>query len=566
MSKHLFLYHTAEDPFAFPAGPGTLKLRLFVQSGQSLSCTVIHSDRYESPGSELPQEMERTGSAGAYDIHEAVLRTETGKCRYQFHVKNPAGENVWYGERGVSENREQAGAFQYAYIHRPQATLLPSWTADAIVYQIYPSSYNQGTLQGIADKIPYLHGLGVTAIYMTPIFESPSEHKYNTSDYYKVDPGFGTMEDLKMLVDTAHRHGMKVLLDAVFNHAGDTFFAFKDVLERGEASPYKDWFYIRSFPVRQTPVPSYETFAKAEASMPKLNMDHPEVADYMMEVAKYWVREAGIDGWRLDVANEVTPDFWPRFRRELKAEFPDLLLIGEIMHASGPWLRGDQFDGGMNYVLRDAVLEFFAGQSAGPVRFMEQVLHQEALYNDQANSAMFQLLGSHDTLRFLTACKQGGRGWDRESTSLSRMKLAVFFQMTYIGLPMIYYGDEVGMEGATDPHCRQPMVWEAQDQNILLQEWYKQLISLRKEHEVLRTGGFRPWFSDEPRNVLGYVRRSEQDRMGLIINNSPNTYQLELFNYRPDKTVLVDLLSGLTIRTDKRMLVEIEPFGCLMLH
>lgn len=232
MPIRLFAYHTAEDPFAFSIGSGTLKLRLFVQSGQSLTCTVVHSDRYDSPGSELPQGMERIGSAGAYDIHEAVLRTETGKCRYLFHISNSAGEYTWYGERGVSENREQAGSFQYAYIHRPPGTALPSWSPEAIVYQIYPSSYNRGTLQGITDQITYLQQLGVTVIYMTPIFESPSGHKYNTSDYYKVDPGFGTLEDLKLLVATAHRHGMKVMLDAVFNHSGDTFFAFKDVMER----------------------------------------------------------------------------------------------------------------------------------------------------------------------------------------------------------------------------------------------------------------------------------------------------------------------------------------------
>lgn len=200
---------------------------------------------------------------------------------------------------------------------------------------------------------------------MTPVFESPSEHKYNTSDYYKVDPVFGDMEGLKVLVSQAHRNGIKVILDAVFNHSGDRFFAFKDVLAKGELSPYKDWFFIHSFPVTQTPVPNYETFAKAEAHMPKLNMDNPDTANYMIEVAKYWVRETGIDGWRLDVANEVNPRFWSRFRQELKSEYPEILLIGEIMHASGPWLRGDQFDGGMNYVLRDAVLEFLRNNLRG---------------------------------------------------------------------------------------------------------------------------------------------------------------------------------------------------------
>ncbi|MHA6533267.1 alpha amylase N-terminal ig-like domain-containing protein [Paenibacillus sp. BAC0078] len=566
MPTRWFLYHTAEDPFAFPVGPGALKLRLFVQNGQQLTCTVIHSDRYDSPGCEIPLLMERVGSAGAYEIYEAILYTETGKCRYMFHVQNSAGEYLWYGERGTAESRERAGSFQYAYLHHPEALKLPSWTSDAVVYQIYPSSYNGGTLKGIFDKIPYLQQLGVTVMYMTPIFESPSEHKYNTSDYYQVDPAFGDTEGLKALVDQAHRHGIRVLLDAVFNHAGDTFFAFKDVLEKGEASKYKDWFFIRSFPVTQSPSPNYETFAKAEAHMPKLNMENPEVADYMMGVAKHWVREAGIDGWRLDVANEVSPIFWTRFRRELKAEFPELLLIGEVMHDSGPWLRGDQFDGGMNYILRDAVLEFFAEESIGPVRFSEQLLHLEALCNDQANSAMFQLLGSHDTLRFLTACKQGGRGWDRENTALQRMRLAVFFQMTYIGMPMIYYGDEVGMEGATDPHCRKPMLWQEEEQNTALHGWYTKLIALRKEHEVLRQGSFRPWFTDEARNVLGYVRSSGQDKMGLIINNSPNSYQLELSPFRLDTDVLTDLLTGVTIGSGNRVLVEVAPFGCLMLQ
>ncbi|MFD5022451.1 alpha amylase N-terminal ig-like domain-containing protein [Paenibacillus sp. NPDC058367] len=566
MPQSWFVYHTSEDPFAYPVGTGTLKLRLFTQAGQQLSCTVIHSDRYDSPGQEVPLQMERIGSAGIYEIHEAIIQTSTRRSRYLFHIANAAGQYIWYGERGASENRERAGSFQYAYLHHSEALKLPLWSQDAVTYQIYPSSYNGGTLKGITDKIPYLQQLGVNTIYMTPVFESPSEHKYNTSDYYKIDPAFGDVDGLKTLVSEAHRHGIRVILDAVFNHSGDQFFAFKDVMEKGEQSPYKDWFFIRSFPVTQTPAPNYETFAKAEAHMPKLNMDHPETADYMIGVAKYWIREAEIDGWRLDVANEVNPAFWSRFQQELKSEFPEILLIGEIMHASGPWLRGDQFDGGMNYVLRDAVLEFFAEQSTGPDRFMEQVLHQEALYNDQANSAMFQLIGSHDTLRFLTACKEGGRGWDRESTAIQRMRLAVFFQMTYIGIPMIYYGDEVGMEGATDPHCRKAMVWQEQAQNTALLKWYQELIFLRKSCDILRKGKFRPWFTDEVRNVFGYTRGIDQEKIGLIINNSPNAYELELNVYRSDKNLLTDLQSGATFKNNNKLIVSIEPFGCLMLY
>ncbi len=321
MSKRWFLYHTSEDPFAYPVGTGILKLRLFVQGGLQLICTVIHADRYDPPGHETPLLMEKIGSAGAYDIHEAIIEVSTRKCRYLFHVANTTGEFVWYGERGISENRERAGSFQYAYLHTAEAVKLPSWSTEAIAYQIYPSSYNQGTLQGISDKMQYLQELGVTLIYMTPVFESPSEHKYDTSDYYKIDPAFGDLNVLKGLVNNAHLHGIKVVLDAVFNHSGENFFAFRDVMKKGMDSPYKDWFFIHSYPVKQTPRPNYETFAKAEAHMPKLNMDNPETADYMIEVAKYWVREVGIDGWRLDVANEVNPLFWSRFRYELKADY-----------------------------------------------------------------------------------------------------------------------------------------------------------------------------------------------------------------------------------------------------
>ncbi|SEU20184.1 glycoside hydrolase family 13 protein [Paenibacillus sp. NFR01] len=566
MSTRWFVHHAAEDPFAFPAGPGMLKLRLFVQNGLHLTCTVLHADRYSPPGREQPQAMERIGSAGAYELYETVIAAETGKCRYLFHLQDASGAYAWYGERGISENRDQAGFFQYAYIHQPEVLKLPSWSEDAVVYQIYPSSFNGGTLEGISEKIPYLQELGVNAVYMTPVFESPSEHKYDTTDYFAVDPAFGTLEDLKTLVATAHQHGIRVVLDAVFNHSGDHFFAFRDVLEKGEASAYKDWFFIRSFPVQQAPEPNYETFGEGIAVMPKLNMGHPAVADYMMEVAKYWVREAGIDGWRLDVANEVNPLFWSRFRRELKEEFPELLIIGEIMHAPGPWLRGDQFDGGMNYVLRDALLEFFAEQTAGPARFMEQQLHIEAMLNDQANSAMFQLLGSHDTLRFLTACKEGGRGWDHEATALRRMKLAVFFQMTYFGIPMIYYGDEVGMEGATDPHCRKPMLWEPETQNAELLGWYRKLIALRREYPMLRgKGAFQPWIVDEARNVVGYFRGRGSDKAGVILNLSPNHYQLELDGSSFGKNVLTDVLTGRTLHCSKKMVAELEPFGGLLL-
>lgn len=565
MSQPWFFHHVSEDPFAFPVARGRLKLRLFVPSGLHLACTVVHGDRYEPPGHERPVRMERKGSAGAYEIHEAVIEAPLSRSRYLFYAESPDGRYAWYGERGLSENREQAGSFQMAYIHRPEAVELPVWTEGTVAYEIFPSSFHPDGLQGFARQLPYLRELGVNLIYMTPIFESPSPHKYDTADYYAVDASFGSAEDLKELTAAAHRLGIRVMLDAVFNHSGDRFFAFRDVLEHGKDSPYANWFHVRSYPVMQEPEPSYETFGTAEAYMPKLNLDHPEAADYMIGVARHWTETAGIDGWRLDVSNEVSPAFWTRFRREMKALNPGLLLIGEVMHAAGFWLKGDMFDGAMNYLLRDALMDFFAEQTTGPARFLEQLLHLEALYNDQANQAMFQLLGSHDTERFLTACRRG-RGWDREATALARMKLAAFFQMTYTGIPMIYYGDEIGMEGATDPDCRRPMVWEEERQSAELLEWHRRLIALRKSRKALTGGSFHVWFTDEARNLLGYLRRSEEGDIAMVINNSPGRYLLELPSFRQDGANLVERLSGKAVIGGGKIRIAIEPFGCLMLE
>ncbi|MFX3633567.1 MAG: alpha amylase N-terminal ig-like domain-containing protein [Candidatus Pristimantibacillus sp.] len=585
MSTSWFMYHTGEDPFAFPVGPKELKLRLFVQGGLELSCMVLHGDRYDSPGLESPIKMTHRGSAGTHDIYEAIIYASEKRSRYLFYAENDKGQYQWFGERGASVNRDLAGSFQYAYMHHPEAIQLPSWVEHAIVYQIFPDSFSRGeldssvqikqqlshssmyggTLQGIKEKIEYLRQLGVTVIYMTPVFHSPSNHKYNTTDYYEVDPSFGDTEMLKQLVETAHQHGIKVLLDAVFNHTGDTFFAFQDVMEKGVNSSYTDWYFIDHFPVTQLPVPNYETFGKSEAYMPKLNLYHPEAIDYMLDVAKYWIQEVGIDGWRLDVANEVNHEFWKKLRDTIKGLDPELLLIGEIMHSSGPWLRGDEFDGGMNYLFRDVVIDFFAKQSIGPVSFSEQIIRFESLYNDQANRAMFQLIGSHDTERFLTVCENGGRGWNRKESANARMMLAVFFQFTSLGIPMIYYGDEVGMRGGADPDCRRPMIWEETGWNATLNNWYRLLIRQRNSHASLRRGSFRFWFADEARNVLGYLRQDGEEIMGLLINLSPNSYTLELETYRNDKESLVDLLSGRVFPNAEKLKVTVDEYGCCML-
>ncbi|KRE98510.1 alpha-glycosidase [Paenibacillus sp. Soil766] len=589
------IYHTSEAPYAFALNQTQLKVRIRMKKNTTLSCYILHADRYHSPGTELPQEMEKVGFTRHFDYYETIVELPKRRLRYLFMVRTREGNDVWYGERGASMHRTEAGYFQFSYICDADIPQVPSWLPEAIVYQIFPDRFHNGDpandppgsqswtseakpksdslfggdIQGIIEKLPYLAELGVNTIYLTPIFKSPTNHKYDTSDYYQIDPSFGDIGLLKLLKWSAKQHGMRLILDAVFNHSGDQFFAFRDVLKSGDASPYKDWFHVHSFPIVQKPIPSYETFSHAESTMPKLNTSNPEVVEYLLKVARYWIEEVGIDGWRLDVANEVDQQFWRRLRTEVKGICGELALIGEIMHEAGPWLRGDQFDSVMNYLFREAVLDFFARQTVGATRFLEEIVHIQMSYTDQANSANLQLLGSHDTERFLTACSKGGWGWNKTETAVARMKLAVCFQFTYLGMPMIYYGDEIGMTGETDPDCRKPMIWESSAQNGEMLTLYRKLIAIRKRYVALTRGSFRLWFVDEARNALGFLREYDSERVAVIIHHSPNPQELAVtVPWSASNNQVTDVLNEVDYavsESDRHLTVQLPAFGCAIL-
>lgn len=519
---------------AHPLDVSSLKVRIRVKKGDAEAVGLFHGDRYQPEEQDQPMTLEKVACDGRFDWWEGVIPTETRRVRYVFWLEK-GGKRWWYGEKAVVEKRSDAGAFQFAYICDGDRFDVPEWAQDAVVYQIFPErfangdpdndpegtlpwnpasrpkpdSFYGGDLAGVIQKMPYLRDLGITAIYLTPIFLSPSNHKYNTDDYYQVDPHFGELETVKEMVHTAHAHGIRVIFDAVFNHSGAGFFAYRDVLEKGEDSPYRDWFRIDSFPVATKPEPNYETFANGVADMPKLMTHRPAVREYLLKVAEYWTREAGIDGWRLDVANEVDFAFWRAFRQRVRAIHPEALIVGEVWHDAGPWLRGDQFDSVMNYLFREAVCAFFAERSIDAKTFDARLAAARMRYPDQANAAMFNLLGSHDTERFLTLC-----GGDRR-----RMRMAVLFQLTYWGIPMIYYGDEVGMEGGPDPDCRRPMAWDPVDQDRDLWEWHRMLLSLRRELAPLRRGQIRTWVVEPDKGIYGFLRRQGMETVGVVLNN-----------------------------------------------
>jgi len=403
----------------------------------------------------------------------------------------------------------------------------PAWIPNAVVYQIFPERFANGDptndppdvanwetdaptrenffggdLAGICQKIPYLRDLGVDALYLTPIFDAQTNHKYDASDYLKLDPAFGTLDTFRQLVAALHESGLRLVLDAVFNHCGDGFWAFKDVVANGAASPYIDWFTVDSYPITFDP-PSYQTCGGAPF-LPKLNVDNPEVRAYLLGVAEHWLDE-GIDGWRLDVPWKVTGSFWPEFRARVEAKNPDAYTVAETWRGTAEWLRGDRVHGVMNYRLRQYILDYAVSDHMDAEDF-DYELRQ--LREEHGESAAYHLtlLGSHDTARIRTVCKG----------DIGRLKIAIALQMTYLGVPMVYYGDEIGMEGENDPDCRRPMIWDKSRWDRDIYDLTRKLIALRHAHPALRTGDFQTLRCFN--GVYAYARTQDEDRVVVVLN------------------------------------------------
>ena len=415
----------------------------------------------------------------------------------------------------------------------------PDWVQDTIFYQIFPDRFNNGNLsnsskkvckwgdkpvrdnffggdlEGIIRKLPYLGELGINALYLNPIFKSPSNHKYNTTDYYKIDPIFGDENTLKRLVEELHQRKMRIILDGVFNHCGDTFWAFQDVIEKGPKSKYKDWFIIKSYPIIKQPEPNYRCWMGVP-SMPEFNSDNSEVREYLLKVVKYWIKEADIDGWRLDTVEYMDPSFVKQIREAAKKIKKDAYVMGEVMGIATSWFKSKSLDAVMNYKLRDLIIDFFIKKVINAVEFNQQLYNFRQTYSDWINPFMFNLLDSHDVPRFLTLC--GG--------NVKKTKLAAAFLMTYIGAPVIYYGDEVGMMGGEDPDCRRTMIWDKSRQNIDLLNFYKKIIKLRRESLALRRGNFKCLYQQG--GLYCFSRQLNEEKIVVALNNSDKNEEINI--------------------------------------
>lgn len=541
MNQHA-VFHISDTPWAFARDDETLTVRLRT-AHDVRSVRIFYKDRYEwidKPWQSLS--MEAAARTGLFVYWTADMTLWRARFRYYFEIEAEDGSFHSFDERGfrAPELQEpEAQAFQFPYINRAAVYRGKDHLRDAVVYQIFPERFFNGDpgndpegtlpwggvprryssfggdLKGIIEKLDYLEDLGIDLLYLTPIFRSTSNHKYNIRDYYEIDPQFGTLEDARDLVREAHARGIKVYFDAVFNHTGSDFFAFADILKYQENSRYLDWYHLDSLPVSLEET-NYYTFATDISTMPKLRTETPEVRDYFFEVGRYWIREIGIDGWRLDVCDEVDHSFWQGFRAACEEVDRDAALVGEIMHESSSFLKGNELDAIMNYPFKYAMTDFFARRTLSVDGFMDILAANRVLYMDQINRQMWNLLGSHDTVRFLTD-SLGER---------SRLKLASAFQFLYIGIPYIYYGDEVGLDGGYDPLCRRCMEWDEKKIDWSLHAHYRQLIALRKGSPAFSRGSFRELLRLE-RGIL-FQRQYGDETFWCAFNNSDQPLAMEI--------------------------------------
>jgi cyclomaltodextrinase len=533
-----------------------------------------------------------TSSNKKFDTWQTAFTPQkVGIYLYRFQVKVGAA-SVWY-----SNNEAQYGGIGLAYKKKPDqwfrltsydpAFVAPSWASNAVIYQIFPDRFFNGDrandqsgmqapyagtesfcalqvhtnesdtpnnncdffggdLQGVIDKLPYLSGLGVNTLYLNPIFLSPSNHKYDTADYYTIDPRFGTQETFNKLVGAAHAAHMHLILDGVFNHTStdsvyfNKFGHFPSVgASQSHNSPYYSFYHFTSWPS------TYDTFFDVR-TLPQLS-ENDAVKDFIYRlqdaVAPHWLG-LGADGWRLDAAHLKSHAWWQDFRSATKARYPDDMLICECDLAprdAVPWLLGNEVDGTMNYRWRQSVLQFFtsppslsSGRSV--TTFYKQLNSMLEEYPRPAIYSSMNLVDSHDTDRITSVVGE----------SRSLQKQIATFQMTWLGAPTIYYGDEAGLTGAdTDPQRRRFFPWNTPD--TALQDFYKRVIGVRNANPALRDGSISPVLLDNRNRVFGFMRTDARQHVVVAVNGNPATHGVTLaLPAIPNGTRLTDALGGAT--------------------
>lgn len=480
--------------------------------------------------------MEKAAVDGYSDCYEVRVQIRPGtRCiRYFFELTDMSGSKIYFGNEEFFDDKitDIDRMFNCTCQFRNEERFdIPKWAAGSVAYQIFPARYAttkyvsekewykapitnntdlKGDIWGIINTLDHIVELGVDVVYLTPVFMAGSTHKYDTIDYYRVDPAFGTNDDLKELVRRCHELGKKVILDGVFNHTSTHFFAFEDVMRNGASSRYRNWYYIEDFPIFMGSMkrpPNYLSFSYF-GGMPKLNLTNPETAEYFINVGKYWIEECDIDGWRLDVGDEISHDFMKKFRKAVKEIKSDVLIVGEDWQYGNDYLDGDEWDTIMNYSFFRMVKDFVAEEKITAEYAMNMIGHSKGFFHAEVFPVLWNLIDSHDTPRFLNLC-----GENRE-----KQKLAAAMMLLLPGMPMIYYGDEYGMTGAKDPDCRRGMVWDKKYRDADTYEYYRALIRVRKECPAIIKGKVTSYLTDNEKGLIVYECEDSFGRYAVIFH------------------------------------------------
>ena len=443
----------------------------------------------------LVTELKIEYSDELYSYYQGIIQSEKASYEYFIRITDGDGRVYYLADNGLSTDYDVGQTFLNEFMSKfPNEMDLPKLNKNLtgrLFYQIFPerfccSDFNKkyismkwneqkvdnnhffgGDIKGIISKIPYLKSLGVGGIWLNPIHPSDSAHKYDVNDYMAIDPMFGTMDDFKELLKVAHENDIKIVIDLVFNHCAYHNVLFQDVVKNGKKSKYYDWFFVDGDKPDYKKI-NYLTFANV-ANMPKLNTNNPEVLKYFTDVVLFWA-DMGVDGFRLDVAFEVSYYFWRSIKHALLEKHPDSYFIAEDWMNSEKRLDNYQWDSLMNYPFRYALMRYFEDDKKDSTWIANHLSSLYVRYTDTFNHKMLNLLDSHDTPRWYNTVK-----FDRDAYFLSYAAL-----MFYPGVPEIYYGNEIFMEGEQDPYNRRGMVWDSKEFGSKDNEFFKEILNLRK--------------------------------------------------------------------------------------
>ena len=541
-----YVEHYEKRDYIYPLNRQTIHFQLKTNIEQIKQIEFVYFEKIRK----IPETsvlMESFNVNGTSPIYKGTLSYKETIKYIDYYFKITTNDLIWYySPEGLRQTKPRR-SFRYSDTNERDVFETPSWAEGIIGYEIFPDRFHiggevilenytdwdelptretffGGNIQGIIEKIDYLKSMNIGIIYLTPIFKAYSNHKYDTIDYFEIDPGFGTKDDFKLLVKKLHQANIKIVIDGVFNHIGYSSKQFKDAVAFGKDSEYFNWFYINGDTIDTEQI-NYECVGYHKW-MPKLRYQTKEVREYIKLVGRYWLDMFDIDGFRLDVADEVDFTFWNEFRATVKTINPEAILIGETWKNGSDMLGADGFDSIMNYRLRDALLELFVYESINLDEFKRQV---ESIYFDypkQTHNILYNLLGSHDTERIITVCKD-----DSLKTSLL---VSILFAMP--GIPFIYYGDEIGTTGKNDPLSRKTMNWNNLHNQMHL--FYLKETDLRAQLDVLKYGDFK--HIDIAEDIYSFIR-SYQDKTIVFLANTTNEtkeFKLSFQGLKRDITLL----------------------------